>query len=345
VWLLVAPYGASAEPAPVVRGYEISFPRDTGSHPQFRTEWWYITGWVEDDRGQWRGFQVTFFRFRNEDAEANPSTFAPTQLLFVHAAVSDPVQGRLLHTQRSARAGFGLAEAKEEICDVRIDDWYLRARGNDYETRVVTDDFALELRFTTTQAPLLQGDRGFSRKGPNPAAASYYYSLPHLRVSGWMTVKDRRFAVRGAAWFDHEWSSEYLAQDAQGWDWIGINLNDGGALMAFRIRDRKGGQYWAAGTLRTPSMHRTFEPEEVEWTPLQYWQSPRTGVRYPVAWRVQLGDRAFTLRPLMEDQESDSRASVGALYWEGAVEAMDESGRVVGRGYLELTGYQQRLKM
>ena len=346
-WLLyaLALSIASGAPAPVVPGYEIRFPRDAGSHPEFRTEWWYVTGWVQDEQHRWRGFQVTFFRSRNEPADANPSKFAPRQLLFAHAAISAPDVGHLLHAQRSARAGFGLAETSEQDTNVVIDDWTLQANGSGYTARIAADNFQFELRFEPTQAPLLQGAAGFSRKGPDPTAASYYYSLPHLRVQGSVTIGQAKSAVQGEAWFDHEWSSEYLATEAVGWDWIGINLDDGSALMAFRIRDAKGQQYWAGGTLRTATGVQRFEPSQIRWTPLRQWQSARTGVTYPVSWRVQVGDRAVTLRPLMNDQESDSRGSVGALYWEGAVEALDDSGKRIGRGYLELTGYERKLKM
>jgi predicted secreted hydrolase len=288
---------------------------------------------------------VTFFRSRYEAADANPSAFAPKQLMFAHAAVSDPTRGHLLHAERSARAGFGLAEASEREADVAIDDWTLRPHENGYATRIVADEFALQLQLEPTQPPLLQGENGFSRKGPQPLAASYYYSLPHLRVNGTLTIGNRKHIVRGEAWFDHEWSSEYLAPDAMGWDWIGINLNDGGALMAFRIRTPSGGQYWAGGTLRTASGTTRFAPSQIEWTPLRHWQSVRSGVTYPVSWRVRVGDIQVTLRPLMDDQENDSRNSVGALYWEGAVEALDDAAQLIGRGYLELTGYQSKLRM
>jgi predicted secreted hydrolase len=59
---------------------------------------------------------------------------------------------------------------------------------------------------------------------------------------------------------------------------------------------------------------------------------------------VRAGAIALTLEPLMDDQESDTRASVGAVYWEGAVRALRDN-KPVGRGYLELTGYGQALRL
>jgi len=338
---------AEVDYPPVLPGYAIEFPRDEGSHPQFRIEWWYVTGWLHDEDGSSVGFQVTFFRSRTAKASDNPSRFAPAQLLFAHAAVSDPQRGRLLHDERAARAGFGLAEAREGDLDVLIEDWSLVRDGERYVATIPSADFALELEFRLRQPPLLQGDRGFSRKGPDPLAASYYYSLPHLAVQGRIVVRGHQTRVTGEAWFDHEWSSRILDPQAVGWDWVGLNLDDGSALMAFRLRDGTGGQHWAGATLRAGRLDapQTYDPQQVEWQPLRYWRSPRTGIQYPVEWRVRVGGRWLHLVPLMEDQESDSRRSTGTIYWEGAVRALDEEAGELGRGYLELTGYGTRLRL
>lgn len=336
---------AHAQYPQVERGWALAFPRDHGAHPGFRTEWWYITGWVNDAAGHDLGIQVTFFRNRPLLQEANPSPFAPRQLLFAHAALADAREGRLLHDQRAARAGMGLVAASEHITDVRLDDWSLVLDGDTYRSRIVARAFEMDLRFVATQPPLLQGDAGFSRKGTRPEQASYYYSRPQLRTQGILVVRGRRLAVRGMSWLDHEWSSTILDERAAGWDWIGINLQDGGALMAFRIRARDGGVLYAGGGLRdAQGRMRALSPEEVAFEPLRTWRSPRTSVEYPVAMRVRAGALQWELRPLMDDQELDSRASTGTIYWEGAVRALSE-GREAGRGYLELTGYWQPLKL
>jgi predicted secreted hydrolase len=330
---------------PVAPGHALEFPRDHGAHPAFRTEWWYVTGWLAGQGAQESGFQVTFFRSRPRVAEGNPSAFAPRQFVFAHAALADPREGRLVHDQRAARAGFGLADAREGDTDVWVDDWSLRHGPHGYAARIPARDFALELAFRPTQPILPQGDRGYSRKGPLAAQASYYYSRPHLAVEGTVGRGARSERVAGRAWLDHEWSSEYLAPQAVGWDWVGLNLADGGALMAFRIRGREAGTFWAAGTLRAAAGGvRTFAPGEVRFEPQRRWKSPRTEVEYPVAMRVRAGELELDLEPLMDDQELDSRASTGTIYWEGAVRARS-AGRVVGTGYLELTGYWKPLKL
>jgi predicted secreted hydrolase len=290
------------------------------------------------------GFQVTFFRSRTGFGEDNPSRFAPRQILFAHTAISDPALGRLLHDERVARAGFGLVQAQEGNTHVRIDDWSLRQANDRYTAIVVAQDFRLELAFYGTQRPLLEGESGYSQKGPDPESASYYYSLPQLRVSGTVTREGKTEAVTGTAWFDHEWSSTLLDKEAVGWDWIGINLDDGGALMAFQIRAKDGRPRWAAATYRRgDGSIVTFRQAQVVFTPLRNWRSSRTGVSYPVAYRVRAGEIELTLTPLMDDQELDSRASVGSIYWEGAVRA-SQGDKQVGRGYLELTGYWRPLR-
>jgi predicted secreted hydrolase len=302
----------------VVAGRRFSFPRDDGAHPQFRTEWWYVTGWLEDSLG----FQVTFFRARPEEQTGNPSVFNPRQILFAHAALSDPRRGRLLHDERAAREGLGLAGAELDRTRVWIDDWSLVQEGERFRARIAARDFAFDLSFHAAAPPVLQGQGGFSRKGYRPEEASYYYSRPQIAVSGKVDGTE----ARGRAWLDHEWSSAYLAPEAAGWDWTGINLFDGRSLTAFRMRGRNGGIHYA--------------PPGTAFKVLRTWQSPRTGVRYPVSMEVN----GLRLEPLMDDQELDSRASTGTIYWEGAVRAFAGE-REAGRGYLELTGYWRPMKL
>jgi predicted secreted hydrolase len=329
----------------VLAGHAIGFPRDAVAHPAFRSEWWYLTGWVREDDADPFGVQVTFFRNRPRVAESNPSAFAPRQLLFAHAAIADARYGKLRHDQRAARAGFGLANAAEDTTAVSIDDWSLKLVDGAYVARIAARDFRFDLRFAPSQPVLLEGDGGFSRKGRSIENASYYYSQPQLAVSGKVAVDGSDANITGTAWLDHEWSSAALAPEASGWDWIGINLDDGGALMAFRMRDHAGAALWAGGTFRArDGTARAFDPAEIGFTVERRWRSPRTGIEYPVAMRVSAGNDDYALEPLMDDQELDARASTGTVYWEGAVRAL-RGGREVGRGYLELTGYGKPLTL
>jgi predicted secreted hydrolase len=331
--------------APVVAGQTLVFPRDYGAHPEFRTEWWYVTGWLHTAKNEDLGFQVTFFRTKPHPNEANPSAFAPHEILIAHAAVSDVKHGRLWQDQRIRRAGMGLAQAATGDTNVAIESWNLRRDLQGYHAKIDAADFSFELQMTESQAPLLNGVQGLSRKGSDPSAASYYYSLPHLKVSGTLSRQSPTQAVSGEAWFDHEWSSEYLNADAVGWDWLGLNMKDGGALMAFQMRGGHGEPIWAGGTYRSgDGVQQAFESSQVHFGAKRDWVSPRTAVRYPVEWDIQAGTHHLMIRPLLDDQENDTRLSTGAIYWEGAVRAYD-AGSEIGRGYLELTGYGERLQL
>lgn len=354
--LLGAPLHAPAKPtAPQAstllrRGEPLLFPRDFGAHPALRTEWWYLTGTLATAGGPELGFQVTFFRSRVASAAGHPSAFAARQLVFAHAALSDPQAGRLVHDQRIARAGFGLAEAAEGDTRVNLRDWTLARSGpverSVYTSRIRARDFDFDLRFEQTQPVLLQGEAGFSRKGPRPEQASRYYSHPQLRVSGSLGRGGRSSTVQGRAWLDHEWSESLLDADAVGWDWVGVNLHDGGALTAFRLRRRDGSALWAGGSLRTASgATRSLSPDEVRFSPLRWWTSPATRARYPVVWQVEVAGRALTVRARLDAQELDSRASTGGVYWEGLSDLLDEQGRPLGTGYLEMTGYAGAMKL
>ncbi len=338
-WPAGVPYPA------VTPGYTLVFPRDHGAHPDFRTEWWYVTGWLKTSRGEDLGFQVTFFRTRAPYASDNPSSFAPRQILLAHAALADPKFGRLRHDQRAARSVLAVAGAAEGTTQVWIDAWRLELEGQGYRTVIAARDFRLDLAFAAHRPPLLQGTNGLSRKGRGEAEASYYYSRPGLAVSGSIERGSGRETVTGLAWLDHEWSSQYMAAGAAGWDWIGINLDDGGALMAFRMRGKEGGVLYAGGKLlNADGSSDSLGPQEVEFAPLRRWRSPRSGTEYPVAMQVKTRDSLWRIEPLMDDQELDSRASTATIYWEGAVRA-SRDGKPAGRGYLELTGYWRTMRI
>ena len=340
---------------------QMQFPRDFGSHPDLRTEWWYITGQALAGGQRW-GFQVTFFRSRVDAAQSLQSAFAARQLVFAHAALTDLAAGRLHHDQRIARAGFGVAGASESDTDIRLQDWSLRRAdqgpGSRYRARVAGSDFALDLVFDSTQPPLLQGQQGLSRKGPDASQASYYYSQPQLQVSGSLLLAGRRRVVEPAtqpgdnrAWMDHEASEALMHPQAVGWDWIGMNLHDGSALTAFRLRRADGSALWTGGSFRAPDAPvRVFADGEVVFTPLRWWTSALAQTRYPVQWRVDTPSGRFEVRALLDNQELDSRSSTGAIYWEGlcalhAVGSNASESAVVGGGYLEMTGYAQALRL
>ena len=357
--LSIAGWAAPATAAAAVRAPTgLSFPTDFGAHPETRTEWWYITGSLQAGARLW-GFQVTFFRAATGLAAAQvqgqASRFDASQLLFAHAALTDLEAGRLRHDQRLARSGFGIAQAQVGDTAITLRDWRLArtpsptdARASRYTASVTSDSagFGFELQFDTTQPVLLQGDAGLSKKGPVDADTSRYYSEPQLAARGRLTLEGKRIEVQGRAWLDHEWSDSFIPTQAVGWDWIGMNLDDGSALTAFRLRRADGSSVYAGGSFRAPARPmQNFGPDEVRFTPVRHWASASTKARYPVQWTVVTPAGTFRVNALLDNQELDSRASAGAVYWEGLSELLDDRGKRVGCGYLEMTGYAAALRL
>jgi len=378
-----APPASPSPSATIQRGRRLEFPRDHGAHVEARTEWWYLTGWLGGAPGAQvgsaepsptHGFQITFFRSRVAQARADtrPGRFEPRHLLFAHAAVTDLAAGRHLHAQRVARwngdPATGPDRAREDDADVRLARWSLArdaasaVAGSRWRAGVRAEGFAMQLSLQAPGAPLLQGDAGFSRKGPEERQASHYYSLPQLRVQAQLETGARRAALAGRAWLDHEWSDELLHPEAVGWDWIGMNLFDGRALTAFRLRRADGSVLWAGGSVQgteasgsagpgaalgsaASAVTRAFTPTEVDLRPGRRWRSPATHANYPVEWVVHTPAGRHAVRALLDAQELDSRASTGAIYWEGLAELLDEAGRRVGLGYLEMTGYSTPIRL
>lgn len=356
-----SPQAAQADAGRILKPRSLVFPADHGSHNPSRTEWWYLTGWLLDEAQRLYGFQVTFFRSRVDPAQGLRSRLAARQLLFAHAALTDVAAQAHWHDQALVRWNGEPAEIPElqahaavQDTDVRLRGWSLQRQLDDgaYRTQIRARDFALMLDATPTQPLLLQGERGWSRKGPQPEQASQYYSQPQLRVSGQLQRSGRSLPVQGLAWLDHEWSEALLHPEAVGWDWIGMNLDDGASLTAFQLRRADGSALWAGGSYRSapgPAGRqdtRIFEPGEVVFQPGRRWTSPRTGTRYPVEWRVTTPAGRFAVAALLDAQELDSRRSTGAVYWEGLSELKPaDGGPRLGLGYLELTGYGDRLAL
>lgn len=328
----------------------LSFPRDHGAHPQFQTEWWYLTGWLERPKQQSIGFQITFFRSKTAHDPANPSQFAPGQIMIAHAALSDPQVGHLLLGQKRARAGFDIAFAKTADTDLKLDNWTLRRQADgQYVAHVATGEFELELSLQPRQPTLLQGENGLSRKGPDPRASSYYYSEPQLQAKARLLRRGKTSELDGVAWLDHEWANQVVDPAGSGWDWLGVNLDDGSALMAFQMRAKDGKKLWAHATRRTKDGSIVqYGVDQVSFEAQERWTSPRTAVRYPVVQQLRLQDgkqiQIWRTEPLQLDQELDARPTTGILYWEGAVNLWQD-GKIRGLGYLEMTGYDKPVKL
>ena len=331
---------------PPVQPRPLVFPKDHGAHLDFRTEWWYLTGWL------WReqeavGFQLTFFRSRTQHPSDNPSRLAPKQLLFAHAAISKAKNNVFMHANRAARLGGSLYRSETNDTDLQLEDWTLRRvqRGGQemYEGQFSDPGFSMSFQATPSSPVLLRGRAGYSQKGPQAQQASYYYSRAPMKVTAQVQVGSQTQAMVGQAWLDHEWSSQLLMPGAVGWDWLGINLLDGGTLMAFQIRDAQSASLYSHVDARDAKGLPVAAWNGLQWQGKKKWRS-QSLIEYPIPMDLQLGGVTYQLVPLMLSQEVDARASTGGHYWEGAV-SLIQGERLLGHGYLELTGYGEPLVM
>jgi predicted secreted hydrolase len=327
---------------------ELAFPADHGPHPTFRTEWWYWTGNLRAaaDGGERRfGFQVTFFRSALAPTVApRQSAWGARDVYMAHFALADVGAGRFHARDRLARGALDLAGAASEPLRVWVGDWAAEAgapAGWPLRLRAGEGDVGVDLTLSAGKPPVLQGERGLSRKSAEPGNASYYYSLTRMPVAGAVRVDGRALAVEGLAWMDREWSTSALSPDQVGWDWFALQLADGRELMLYRLRRRDGGiSPESQGTLvAADGAARVLDRDAVEVVVLDHWTSPRGGTRYPARWRLRVpaANLDVVVTPLLRDQELD----LAVRYWEGAVqvEGTADGRPLAGAGYVELVGY------
>ena len=330
-----------------VRPFE--FPKDMGPHPDFQTEWWYYTGNLKAENGQEYGFQLTFFRRALLGSEGQSilaqrsSAWATDQVYLAHFALTDVAGGQFHAFERFERGAAGLAGAEGlPMYRVWLHDWSVEQTGPEtYQLKAEQDGVALRLDLQDVKGLILQGDRGYSQKGPQPGNASYYVSQTRLRAGGEITVAGKTLAVSGTSWMDHEYSTSALSEGQVGWDWFSIQLDDGSEWMLYTIRRADGSiDPFSKGTLIAPDgTTRSLAAGDFTIEALDTWKSPHSGGVYPSRWRIQVPSEGLTLQiePLIADQE----LNLSFVYWEGAVRISGEcnGAAVSGKGYVELTGY------
>ncbi len=353
----VLPAGGAGGFAEAVAPRSFAFPRDHGPHPQFRQEWWYVTGNLDGADGARFGFELTFFRFalaplpaptagtgsRAEGGGAPRSAWRTREIYLTHFAITDVAASRFRYAQKLSRGALGLAGAEGPPLHAWIDDWTLAAAGaapGDWKLAAEQEGYALDLEMHPLTPPVLNGAAGLSLKSGAPGSASYYYSIPRIAVHGTLLKQGKPLAVQGLAWLDREWGSGGLGPDQAGWDWFGLQLDDGTALMFYALRDRDGRRDpHSAGTwLESSGEAQSLTSAAVDIDVTDHWTTG-DGVSYPAGWRVRVPSLALdvTVHPVLADQELRTRPR----YFEGAADVRGtREGRALrGRGYVELVGY------
>jgi predicted secreted hydrolase len=337
-------------------GYAWSFPEDHGSHPGYRTEWWYFTGDLEERGNPERRltFQLTLFRVGLlPEAPAFDSSWSSANMVMGHAALLDLSSGRRVYSETLQRevpflGGFGV-HPDPLLAWVAAPPgsggrWTVRRAGAAFDVAMTDESrgLAFSLRTRPRKALVFQGPGGFSRKGEGPGAASQYYSFTRLGTEGTVVLDGETLEVEGECWMDHEFSSSQLEGDQVGWDWLSLRLDDGRDLMLYHLRREDGGVDFRRATLvEADGRTRYLGPEEWSAEPTRVWRSPESGAPYPVEWRVRVPSARLDLlvEPDRDEQENRSELPSAPTYWEGGVTARDPEGSPVGRGFLELTGY------
>jgi predicted secreted hydrolase len=335
--------GGDAPFATALPGYEFEFPRDHGTHDEYRTEWWYYTGHLETDGGRRYGFEVTFFRVGIVPPSVpSGNRWELRDLSLAHFAITDVDGKDFRYYEKLNRSSRFTASQAAGHFDVFNEGWRAMTTP-DGAWRLVASagNDAIDLTLRTHKPPAVHGQNGVSVKAEGVGSASHYYSMTRLEVSG--AVDGKR--CHGLAWMDHEFGSSRLRESQSGWDWFSIQLDNDTELMLYQIRRRDGApDVTSSGSLVTSDgsvIHLGHDQLRVQ--PLGRWTSPKSGATYPMGWTVAVPSLqiSVTLQPLLKQQELDTRASTRVTYWEGAVSVSGsfDNVAVTGQGYVEMTGY------
>lgn len=328
-------------------GWHYDFPRDHHAHREFKTEWWYFTGNVDDENGARFGFEVTFFRQGVRPPAQQPtaqSRFIVGDLKFAHFAITDAAGKRFRFEQKTSRGAFAEAGFDDANRIAWIENWSLTLNADgSFDLSAASGEARAALHLVPAKPPVVHGENGVSAKASGDAHASHYYSITRLNTSGELRIDRIAHRVHGESWFDHEWATNQLAPEQVGWNWLGVQLSNGCELMLYQMRLRNGAiDPASSGTLvqRDGSgLHLAASAFRMQ--PIRFWKSKTSGAEYPIAWHIEIPDQKLdlTVSPIVDEQE----LTLGPLtYWEGAVDV--NGSEVRGRGYLELTGYAGPLK-
>ncbi len=338
---------------PALPGYQFEFPRDHGTHDEYRTEWWYYNGHLRAASGRRYGFELTFFRVGVVPPHAPQQTIWDLRnLALAHFAITDVDAKKFRYYEKLNRSSPFTALAVAGKLDVFNEAWRATTMS-DGAWRIAASQGgdAIDLVLRSRKPPAIHGQDGVSVKAQGAGYASHYYSMTRLELSGTITARGRKpERCSGLAWMDHEFGSSALRENQQGWDWFSVQLDNDAELMLYQIRRSDGTvDIASSGSLVTPEgevIHLTRDRMSVR--SLRNWTSPNSRARYPMGWIVSVPSLRLTLHldPVLEDQELMTRSSTRVTYWEGAVDVTGSFDNVAvnGDGYVEMTGYDRPLR-
>ncbi len=327
-------------------GYDWSFPADHAAHPAYALEWWYYTGHLlpqgadATNPDAWYHIQLTFFRNQLPGIKSGA-------LYFAHFAMSGPDMP-FVYDEKIARGTLGEAGARSETYQVWLDAWSAEQLADRHILHAQSPALGeLRLMLSWDRGPVRNGEDGYSVKGPGGDEASYYYSLPHLEATGFFVPTGDTLAtpVRGEFWMDHEFGNQQLGEGLVGWDWFGLHLPGGDALMLYLIRDVQGDAIAQSSGTWMPQGGRpvVLAIDDINVEATGSWTSSESGATYPSGWTIRIPsqDLELTLAPTLKDQELRTTRSTRVTYWEGAVKITRKDMPGFSFGYVELVGYEE----
>ena len=235
----------------------------------------------------------------------------------------------------------------EDTTVVFLKNWSARIGLDAHQLKVNTDPFSYELTLTPLKPPVLHGREGYSLKGSTPERASCYYSFTRLNAVGGIYFGNKTFKVKGFAWMDHEFSTEFLEPELTGWDWFSLQLSDQTEIMVFLLRLDNGRLSAASSGTFVDASGRSLHlaGDDFNVSVLDTWTSKRSKAVYPTLWRLQVFPLSLdvAIASKLADQEMLTSESTGVPYWEGSVSihGTKNARPVEGQGYVELTGYAE----
>jgi len=348
--------------------------------PHFRSlvEWWFIQGYYEGKKISRRYFMSSLFRygFPSEKGKRKHGYSLLLSLLdlktrFTHTStrIDKELFEAIAHTQSESlkvnidphliKAFFD--EIREYGIPREIEISKSRVRLQTAPFQVCWDDFSLR---QIAQSFRLVFVEAYSRKtcrfklepcqprlkltatGEVSAKIQgmYYFSYPRLKLSGQLAGEN----VEGEAWLDHQWGdsgwlfSEKRSGRVLGWNWLGINMKDGSDWIVLVHTDVQSGKPIASHATVRQRNGNVHIYKNFSLTPLRNWESPKTAIRHPVEWRLEIPELCAELffKPVVDDQEIPIFGLTRAI-WEGAgfVSGTVGSQAISGRARGEFQGY------
>ncbi|BBI36386.1 lipocalin family protein [Cohnella abietis] len=347
----------------------VSIPKDAAVHPTSNVEWWYCYSFISGSRGSQYALMASFFRvgelpgikghyliyslIRLDNPQSVHRSFLDRPLTHLMTGMYLPLYfllkpadrhtwgqyGKLLKGQLpSPHAWLKNASASSHPTVLHYDHAHLTFkddRSQEFILRIDDPEANIEIKFTPSKRTTIVDEKG-------TVNGLYYYSSTQNTVSGYLHHHDGSEQVSGEGWFDHQWGRYYGLLRGEGWNWFGLQFDDGRELLISQIRTAKSTSPPTAIFILKDSALTSVNSIKLQ--PLRYWKSLATLVNYPVEWHISIPDYELELHviPMFDSQEMPIIGPLQAI-WEGACTfyGIDHRNRrsIRGKGFLELAGY------